>query len=141
MDYKQAERRFRELQTYRDRGDLDDNEFRVKVAKLMFRDTLGVFWMIDPDDGTWYCNRGATWEPGDPRVEKAAEPVPSSTIRRRRWQYAGLGAALLVLLGLAAVLVYQQWPGGIWNPVQPAPTVTPGVQVSIASPGDASQVA
>jgi hypothetical protein len=141
MDYKQAERRFQELQTYRERGDLGENTFRVKVAKLMFRDAQGVFWMIDPDDGAWYCNRGATWEPGDPRVERAAEPVPPSTIRRRRWQYAGLGAALLVLLGLAVVLVYQQWPGGIWNAVPPAPTLTPEVQVSIASPSDASQVA
>ena len=141
MDYKQAERRFRELETYRDRGDLDDNVFRVKVAKLMFRDAQGVFWMIDPDDGAWYCNRGATWEPGDPRAENAAEPVPPSTIRRRRLQYAGLGAALIILVGLAGLLVLQQWPGGFWSAVQPAPTLTPEVQVSIASPGDDSQVA
>jgi hypothetical protein len=141
VDYKQAERRFRELQTYRDRGDLDENTFRVKVAKLMFRDARGVFWMIDPDDGTWHCNRGAAWEPGDPQAEKAAEPVPPSTIRRRRWQYAGLGAALIILIGLAAILVLKQWPGGFWNAAQPVPTPTPGVQVSIASPGSNSQVA
>ena len=84
MDYKQAERRFHELQAFRDKGTLDENVFRVKVAKLMFRDTHGVFWMIDPDDGAWYCNRGAEWEPGDPQAEKAAEPVPLSTIRQRR---------------------------------------------------------
>ena len=141
MDYKQAERRFRELTAYRDRGDLDDHAFRVKVAKLMFRDAQGVFWMIDPDDGTWYCNRGATWELGDPQAAKAAEPVAPSMIRRRRWQYTGLGAALLLLVGLAALLVIQQWPGGIWNAIQPAPTPTPGVLVSIASPGGDSQVA
>jgi hypothetical protein len=141
MDYKQAERRFHELQAFRDKGTLDENAFRVKVAKLMFRDTQGVFWMIDPDDGAWYCNRGAEWEPGDPQAEKAAEPVPLSTIRQRRWLYAGLGAALILLVALAAVLVYQQWPGGFWGDIQPAPTLTPGVQVSIASPGNASQVA
>ena len=141
MDYKQAERRFRELQTYRDRGDLDDNEFRVKVAKLMFRDTQGAFWMIDADDGAWYCNRGTTWEPGDPRAEEAAEPIPSSLIRRRRWRYAALSISLLFFLGLGLVLVLQQWPAGFWSSVRPAPTVTPEVQVSIASPGDRSQVA
>ena len=140
MDYKLAERRFRELQTYRDRGDLDESTFRVRVAKLTFRDVRGVFWMIDPDDGAWYCNRGAAWEPGDPQAEKAAEPVPPSTIRRRRWQYAGLGAALIILVGLAAVLVRQQWPGGVGSAAQPATTLTPGVQVSIASLGNGSQV-
>ena len=141
MDYKQAERHFRELQSLRDRGDLDESQFRVRVAKLMFRDTQGAFWMIDPDDGAWYCNRGATWEPGDPQAAKAAEPVPLGTLRRRRWLYAGLGAALIVLVGLAAVLILQQSPGGLWNGVQPAPTLTPGVQVSIASPSDDSRVA
>ena len=141
MDYKQAERRFHELQTYRDSGDLDDSTFRVKVAKLMFRDAKGAFWMIDADDGTWYCNRGTTWEPCDPRAEGAAEPVPSSTIRQRRRRRAALGIALIALLGLALVLVLQRWPATFWNAVQPAPTVTPEVQVSIASPGDGSQVA
>ena len=140
MDFKQAERRFRELQASRDRGELDDSTFRVRVAKLMFRDAQGAFWMIDADDGAWYCNRGTTWEPGDPRAEKAAEPVPSSMIRRRRRRCAALGIALIALLGLALVLVLQQWPAGFWNSIQPAPTVTPEVQVSIASPGDESQV-
>jgi hypothetical protein len=141
MDYNQAERRFHELQTYRDRGDLDDNEFRVQVAKLMFRDTHGVFWMIDADDGAWYCNRGTTWEPGDPRAERAAEPSPSGTMRRRRRQVAALGISLVALLGLALVLVIQQWPAGFWSSVRPAPTLAPEVQVSIASPGDESQAA
>ena len=141
MDYEQAERRFYELETYRDRGDLDDSTFRVQVAKLMFRDAQGVFWMIDADDGAWYCNRGTTWEPGDPRAEKAAEPAPSSMIRRRRQKRAALGIALIALLGLALVLVLQQWPAGFWDSIQPAPTLTPEVLVSIASPGNESQVA
>jgi hypothetical protein len=141
MDYKQAERRFRELQASRDRGELDDSRFRVRVAKLMFRDAKGVFWMIDADDGNWYCNRGTTWEPGDPRAEKAAEPVPSSMIRRRRLRRVALGIALMALVGVALALVLQQWPANFWNAIQPAPTATPEVQVSIASPGSDSQVA
>ena len=141
MDYRHAERRFRDLQTHRDRGDLDETAFRIQVAKLMFRDARGVFWMIDADDGAWYCNRGASWEPGDPKAEGAAEPVPLSTLRRRRWRYAGLVAALVVLVGLALLLVLQQSPGGLRNALQPASTLTPSVQVSIASPSDDSQVA
>jgi hypothetical protein len=141
MDYKQAERRFHELQTYRDRGDLDDSTFRVKVAKLMFRDAKGVFWMIDADDGAWYCNRGTTWEPGDPRAERAAEPVPSSVIRQRRWRRVALGIALITLFALVLLLLFQQRPAGLWGLIQPAPTLTPEVTVSIASPGDKSQVA
>lgn len=141
MDYKQAERRFHELQTQRDKGDLDDSTYRVKVAKLMFRDAQGVFWMIDAEDGDWYCNRGTTWEPGDPRAEKAAEPVPYSVIRQRRWRRVALGIALITLFGLVLLLLFQQRPAGLWGLVQQAPTLTPEVTVSIASPGDKSQVA
>jgi hypothetical protein len=141
MDYQQAEKRFRELQASRNRGELDETTFRVEVAELMFRDTQGVFWMMDADDGTWYCNRGADWEPGDPRAEEAAAPVQSSGIRRQRWRRGALGIALLAFVGLAFVLLLQRWPAGLWGAIQPVPTETPTLEVLIASPGNESQVA
>lgn len=141
MDYQQAEKRFRELQASRNRGELDETTFRVKVAELMFRDTQGVFWMMNADDGTWYCNRGTSWEPGDPRAEEATAPIPSTAVRWRRWPRAALGIALFAFVGLALVLLLQRWPASLWGAVQPAPTETPEIEVLIASPGNDSQVA
>ncbi len=134
MDLERAERQLRQLRAALDRGDLDDAEYRVHVAKLMFRDSQGTFWMLDPDDGTWFRNRGNAWEPGDPRAEAAAAPAPPRTTRPRRWRLVALGVALIALLALAAVFALQWWAGGV------APPATPIVQVSIASPGDGSRV-
>jgi hypothetical protein len=140
MDYRQAEKQFRELETARDKGELDDSAFRVQVAKLMYRDAHGVFWMIDPDKGTWHCNHGSGWEPGDPREEDARAPIPPGLASQQRQRRVALGIALIALLGLALVLVLQRWPDGLPG-VEPAPSVTPVIRVLIASPGDASQVA
>jgi len=134
MDLERAERQLRQLRAALDRGALDDAEYRVHVAKLMFRDSQGTFWMLDPDDGTWYRNSGNAWETGDPRAEAAAAPAPPRTTRPRRRRLVALGVALIALLALSAVYALQRWPAEV------APPATPAVQVSIASPGDGSQV-
>ena len=139
MDFRQAEKRFRELETARDRGELDDSAFRVQVAKLMYRDAHGVFWMMDPDKGTWHCNHGDCWEPGDPREEDARAPIPPGLTSRQRRRRVALGIALIALVGLALVLVLQRRQDAL-RQVGPGPSVTPEIRVLIASPGDASQV-
>ena len=73
VDLDRAEGRFQELQNLRELGQLDDDAYRVEVAKLLFRDERGAFWMLDADEGTWYCNRGTGWEPGDPHAEEPSE--------------------------------------------------------------------
>ena len=141
MDFERAERHYRELQAQRDRGGLDEGEFRVEVAKLLFRDDQGVFWMLDADEGTWVCNRGESWEPGDPRADGATAAAPFMAKRRRRRRGLALGIALVVLLGLAGATVLQLWPAVAWPPLQPTPTPSIQVEVTIASPADGSQVA
>jgi hypothetical protein len=141
MNFEQAERRFRELQKHRDRGNLDDNQFRVEVAKLLFRDAQGVFWMIDADDGTWLRNRGESWEVSDPSAEGSTESAPETKRRPRRWGVVASAVALGALLGLISVIVLQQWSILPWNSVQPEPTNSLEVQVAIASPADGSRVA
>jgi hypothetical protein len=138
MDYEQVERRFQKLKKQHDRGELDEDQLRVEVAKLMFQDNRGIFWMIDADDGTWYCNRGETWEPGDPRAEQAVEIALPPERRRRRGM--ALGLALIVLVAVVGVMVYLQQPAALWNPLQPTPTQEQQVQVTIASPADGSEV-
>ncbi len=141
MDFDQAERHFRRLQTRRDRGDLEPNDFRVEVAKLMFRDDQGTFWMLDAETGAWFCNRGESWQPGDPRAVQASTPAYPAERARRRWQRLALGTIVLVLLGLVGAMLLFQWPVPFPNPFQP--TLTPSIQidVAIASPADGSQVA
>lgn len=141
MDFKQAEKRFRELCAARDKGELDDGAFRVQIAQLMYRDRHGAFWMIDPDTGEWYCNHGDCWEPGDPRAEDAVAATPPGMGRRHRWIRVALGVVLLALLGFGLVLVLQRWFDGFPGAAGPSPTVTPEVLVRIASPSNDSLVA
>jgi hypothetical protein len=138
MDYEQVERIFQKLKNQHDRGELDEDRFRVEVAKLMFQDSRGVFWMIDADDGTWYCNRGEAWEPGDPRTEQAVEIAHPPAKRRRRGLVLVL--ALVVLAAVVGVMAYLQQPATLWNLLQPTPTLEHQVKVTIASPADGSEV-
>jgi hypothetical protein len=137
MDYRQVERRFEKLKKLQDRGELDEDRFRVEVAKLMFQDNQGIFWMLDADDGTWYCNRGEAWEPGDPRAEQAVEIALPPEKRRRRG--LALALALIVLVAVVAGMVYLQQPVALWNLLQPTPTPEQQVKVTIASPADGSE--
>jgi hypothetical protein len=141
MDAKQAERRFQELEKLHRSGILDDPAFRVEVAKLLWRDTHGVFWMIDAETGEWICNRGEGWQPGDPHQASAATapPPPSRSRARRRRRLLAIAATLAVLAVAAAIFF---GPGFAFrNPFQPAPAEPSTIQVSIASPADGSRVA
>jgi hypothetical protein len=141
MDYKKAERRFRELEGLRDRGALGEQEFRFEVAKLTYQDEHGIFWMLDADDGTWFCNQGEGWEPGDPHAARAAA-VAQRREKGRRWP---LRLAMVVLaiigLGMLGILATQRWPDVLSNPLQPTPAPRIQVQVAIASPAEGSQLA
>ena len=140
MNIEEAERRFRELQRQRDRGDLDEATFRVEVAKLLLRDQQGTFWMLDADSGTWFCNRGEGWTAGDPHGEPGVEAGPAQGQGRRRVWLAVAGAVLLATLGV--VTGWGFWRrGGPWpGPSSPAPTADTGIRVTISSPADGSQV-
>lgn len=141
MDIDQAERHFRKLQTRRDRGDLDPNDFRVEVAKLLLRDEQGVFWMLDAETGTWFCNRGERWQPGDPRAVQATTPALPAAAGRRRWRRLALGITAFALFGLLGAVLLFQWPISFPNPFQPTQTPSLQVDIAIASPADGSQVA
>jgi hypothetical protein len=144
MNAQQAERRFRELQKLHNSGALGEHAFRVEVAKLLWRDTHGVFWMLDAEAGTWVCNKGDGWVPGDPHAEphlEAARPG-AGKVRSRRFGRLLLGGILLLsLLGVAAAILWVQRPQVAGSLVPSVPTEPPHVQVTIASPADGSQVA
>jgi hypothetical protein len=142
MDFERAESRYQVLQAKRNAGELDEETFRVEVAKLLLQDERGTFWMLDADQGAWFCNRGEGWEPGDPR----SEPLPPHALgrmqKRRVGRLLALGLTLLALLAIAGSLVL--WQSGLdvsWNPFRPTPAAHTQVMVSIASPADGAQVA
>ena len=142
MDFKQAESRFRVLQAQLGVGEINDETFRFEVAKMLLRDERGVLWLLDAQQGTWVCNRGEGWEPGDPHAEPPPDAPDTGDIpgcRVGRW--LALGMALVLLVVLSGFLVL--WQGDLdipWNPFQPTPAPDPHVRIIIASPSDGSQV-
>jgi hypothetical protein len=140
MDFERAERGYRELKDQREHGRLGAAEFRVRVAKLTFQDQQGTFWMIDADDGTWFCNRGQCWEPGDPHLGPEAGAIPHPAKERRRWRGLLVAVPLIVLAVLVGVIMLQPGLFSLWKPPRPTPAANTQVQVTIASPADGSQV-
>jgi len=141
MDYKKTERRFRDLESLRDAGELGEQEFRFEVAKLMFQDEQGVFWMLDADDGTWFCNRGKGWEPGDPDAARRTEAVPHRAKVRRWLRPLTVAVVAIAVLGMLGIVAAERWPDSFQSVFQPTPTPRVQVQVAIASPAKGSQLA
>jgi hypothetical protein len=118
-----------------------EQEFRFEVAKLMFQDEQGIFWMLDADDGTWFCNRGEGWEPGDPHAARTVK-VPPQRAKGQRWlRVLAMIVIAVVVLGMLGIMAAQRWPDILKNPFQPMPTPRVQVQVAIASPAEGSQLA
>jgi hypothetical protein len=142
MDVERAESQFRILQAQREAGELDEDTYRVQVAELLWRDQNGIFWMLDADRGTWFCNRGEHWEPGDPREEQISQAETDHKAGRRRGRLVALAATLLALLAVAGIMVL--WRGRVetpWNSYPPTPIPETRVGVTIASPAAGSQIA
>ncbi len=146
MDLERAERRFQELQTKHDQGSLKEDLFRIEVAKLTFRDEDGVVWMLEPESGTWFCNRGDGWMPRDPHVStlslepQAVQPAPQVVEPRRVGRWIALGLALLLLLVAAVVVLWRLGMLDEWGLLSGVQSPEAYAQVTIASPPDGSQV-
>jgi hypothetical protein len=141
---EQAERRYRELQKLHDSGALDEDSFCVEVAKLLWRDIHGVFWMIDAESGAWFCNTGNGWVPGDPHAEpdlQAAQPGIRKEKSRRWMRFLVVGVVVLFLLGAAAGVALWQHGQAAGNLIPSTSTASPRVRVTIASPTEGSHVA
>ncbi|MGC9334125.1 MAG: NBR1-Ig-like domain-containing protein [Anaerolineae bacterium] len=142
MDFERVEQAYHRLRTRRDRGNLDDDQFRVEVAKLLLHDAEGHFWMIDPETGAWFCNEGEGWHEEDPRAHlegSGYEVVPDTHPRshRRLWLLVTL---LVALIAVALTIVILKWPAGLWEDIRSTTIPTPSVEVSIAFPADGSVV-
>ncbi len=139
MDFDQAEHHYEQLKSQMAQGELTPEAFRVKVAKMLLRDDQGVFWMLDADEGIWYCNHGDGWEPGDPRAARPLDTAPHKTAPRHRRIWALAAASLVALLiGLGGILAWQPWAT---DPHGGSPQADEDrVRVYIASPEQDSSV-
>jgi hypothetical protein len=143
MDFERAERKYHRLQKLRDRGELDEDQFRVEVAKLLLHDADGNFWMLDPETGAWFCNEGDGWREEEPQahVENSVDFRPAADThprtRKRLWLLITL---LVALVTLALAIVILRWPADLWEGAQPTLIPTPSVEVSIAFPAEGSVV-
>jgi hypothetical protein len=144
LDAEQAERRYRELLKLYDSGALDEDCFRVEVAKLLWRDIHGAFWMIDAQSGAWFCNKGNGWAAGDPHAEPhllAAQPGIQKEKSRRWMRFLVVGFAVLFLLGAGIGIALWRHPQAVRNLVPSASTALSRIRVTIASPAEGSHVA
>ncbi|HEX9384801.1 MAG TPA: hypothetical protein VF918_00650 [Anaerolineales bacterium] len=61
MDFKQAEKRFRQFKAQFEAGVVTENEFKTQLEKLMIRDEHGNWWMIGYETEQWYRHDGTNW--------------------------------------------------------------------------------
>jgi hypothetical protein len=143
MEFEQPERYYRQLQEQRDRGELDEDTFRLEVAKLLLRDEHGVFWMLDSESGKWFCNCGDGWTECDPHAQRPLEAELSahSQVRSHGTLWVWLGITALVILGVGTFLISKSQTAAPESQPQPPAIATSSVQVTIASPLDGSEVA
>ena len=61
MDFKQAEKKFKQLKAQFEMGELPEAEFKNQLEKLMIRDEQGSWWIIGYETGRWYRHDGTSW--------------------------------------------------------------------------------
>jgi hypothetical protein len=141
MDFQEAERQFQRLQAQRERGEMDEAQYRVEIAKLLVRDADGAFWMLDAEAGTWICNRGEGWVEAEPGAGPATEARGTLRRRRRLGRRLAVLGVLLVLSAAAMAVVLLGWPGSLITPPQTTTVPAGQVEVTIASPPDGGSMA
>jgi hypothetical protein len=73
MDFKQAEKRFKQLKAKFEEGTLTENAFKAKLEELMIQDERGEWWMLGFETELWYRNDGTDWVQADPTTSHSRE--------------------------------------------------------------------
>ena len=80
MNFKEAEKRFKQLKTQFTTGSLSEVEFRAQLEKLMVQDGQGNWWIIGYETELWYRHDGTNWVQIDPPnhlLKKSTLTVPT----------------------------------------------------------------
>ncbi len=75
MDFRDAEKRFRQLKAQLDAGEIDAGEFEAQLRQLQVVDEQGRYWMIGAQSGLWYYYDGAKWVASEPPEEGVVAPA------------------------------------------------------------------
>lgn len=109
-DFREADRRYADLERQRDAGGIGEEEFETQRQRLMVLDGEGRWWSKSPEGGEWHYHDGNAWVRGTPPVYREAAPEPiagpaqaPSPARRRRRVWPWLLAVVIVLVGLAGI--------------------------------------
>jgi hypothetical protein len=84
MNAQEAEAEYRTLKTGFDSGRILLDEFNWKVSEFKYQDNTGIWWAINPADGSWLRWNRTVWEsPSETKTapqDKTQQPAPSSNI-------------------------------------------------------------
>ncbi|MEN8152710.1 MAG: hypothetical protein ABFR75_01695 [Acidobacteriota bacterium] len=64
--YREIEEKYRELKEKLERNELNSEELKVSLKKMMIRDDEGNYWMIGSNTGKWYVYNGTDWKEKTP---------------------------------------------------------------------------
>ena len=75
--FKEVESKYTELKSRLDNNEIDKDEMKKELKKIMILDENGNYWMIGGKSGKWYIYNGTSWEESDPYKEESQETVIS----------------------------------------------------------------
>jgi hypothetical protein len=128
-DFREADRRYADLERQREAGGISGEEFEAQRRQLMVLDDEGRWWSKFPDGGEWHYHDGSAWVRGTPPAYREAAPeaasapvgnrtqaaAASSPARRKRSVWPWLLGIVIVLVGLAGIglIVWSFLPGSL----------------------------
>jgi len=147
MDFNEAERRFRMLDTRYRAGEIGPDEYQAQLYQLQVTDAVGRLWMMQQSTGRWYVFEEGRWRAGPPPGRRAgAEQPPLPPVPGRvtsptgrsgpRWLAAGAVAlAVLACAGLilTGVLMGPELIAQLSGTAEPSAALAPVEEVGTAA--------
>lgn len=122
-DFREADRRYADLERQRDAGGIGEEEFEAQRQRLMVLDGEGRWWSKSPEGGEWHYHDGNAWVRGTPPAYREAAPEPMGgrtreapgPARKKRSVWPWLLAVVIVLVGLVGLglIVWSFVPGSL----------------------------
>ena len=78
MDFREASRRYSDLQAQRRNGSISDQQYQALIDQLRVQDGKGIWWQPDPGRTGWVFWDGVKWQPGTLPSMVSPEPVMNS---------------------------------------------------------------
>lgn len=64
--FRETEAQYNELKERHQRGELNAQEVKAELKRLMLQDEDGKYWMLGGKSGKWYVHDGNQWQESDP---------------------------------------------------------------------------